>query len=137
MPTGSVQVTLPNATQIVVQSFANAAYLQRVTITLSGQQPIVFTGTGYYDTPIGTQVINTPSGQGGVATTVAVDHSQDGGQSWQPSQVDWDDCVIQYYQLIAVASEDSGDNTWNDATTYFTWTQPPTKPGAAVEQAPA
>ena len=133
MPTGSVQITLPNATQIVVQSFANAANSQRVTITLSGQQPIVFAGNGYYDTPIGTRIISTPAGQGGVATTVAADHSQDGGQTWQPSQVDWEDCVIQYYQLIAVASEDASDNTWDDATTYFTWTVPPTKPRATVD----
>jgi hypothetical protein len=125
MPGGSVQFPLPNGTQIVVQSFANAEWVQRVTITLNGQPPIVFTGRGYYDTPIGSQVLNTPGGQGGVPTTVAVEHSQDGGQTWQPSQVEMGDCVIQYYQLIAVASEDAGDNTWDDATTYFTWTVPP------------
>ena len=128
MPGPSVQITLPNATQVVVQSFANAAYMQRVTITVSGQPPIVFTGSGYYDTPIGSRAIATPAGAGGVATTIAVDHSQDGGRTWQPSQVDWDDCVIQYYQLIVVASEDASNNTWDDATTYFSWTVPPTQP---------
>lgn len=126
MPGSSVTILLPYSTAVVVQSFTNAAYMQRVTIQPQGGQPIVFTGTGYYDTPIGQQTINTPAGSGsGYPVVVNVDHSQDGGASWQPSQVDWVDCQVMYYALATVVSEDAMNNTWDDATTYFTWTEPP------------
>ena len=122
---GSVQVQLPNGTTLVLQAFANAAYVQRVTVTVPGQQPYVFSGSGFYDTLIGSATFTTAPGSGGVVATVAVDHSSDGGQTWQPSLVDTNTCVIQYYQLVAVASDDSGGTTWDDATTYFSWTVPP------------
>lgn len=126
MPGPSVQITLPNATQVIVQSFANAAYVQRVTIAPTGMATVVFSGSGFYDTPIGKQTIATPSGSSGVPTTVAVEHSADGGRTWQPSQVDFDDCLIRYWQMFVVASEDATDSTWDDATTYFSWSIAPT-----------
>lgn len=123
----SVQLVLPEATEVVVQSFVNAAYTQRVIILVADNPvPHVFTGSGWYDTLIGSVVLDTPAWEGGVPTTVAVEHSADGGKSWQPSQVDWNDCLFKYYQLFVVASEDADNNTWDDATTYFSWTTAPT-----------
>jgi hypothetical protein len=120
-----VQFTLPNATQVAIQSFANASYAQRVTIAIDGQSPIVFSGNGFYDTPIGERVVTTPAGQGGVAVTVTVEHSTNGGATWQPSEVDWNDCLIRYSRFFVVASEDAANNTWDDATTYFSWIELP------------
>lgn len=122
---GSVQITLPPSTQVVVQSFVNASYRERVTITVPGESPTVWEGTGFYDTPIGSKTIATGAEAPGVVVTVAVDHSTDGGSTWAPSQVEQNDCLIQYYHLVVVASEDSGDETWDDATTYFSWTAAP------------
>jgi hypothetical protein len=138
MPGNSVTVLLPYSTAVVAQSFANAAYVQRVTIQPQGGSPIVFSGSGFYDTPIGQQTLNTPSGTGsGFPVVVTVDHSSDGGQTWQPSQVDWVDCQVMYFALSTVVSEDATDNTWDDATTYFSWTEPPspvlTQPQAQPE----
>ena len=97
MPGTSVTVLLPYQSAVVVQSFVNAAWAQRVTIAPQGGSPIVFSGSGYYDTPIGQQTINTPAGtDSGYPVAVNVDHSQDGGQTWQPSTVDWVDCQVMY-----------------------------------------
>jgi hypothetical protein len=125
---GSVTLTLPFSTTVVIQSFANAANMQRVTIQPESGQSLVFTGSGYYDTPIGQTTFRTPSSgrsPRGFGMTVSVDHSTNGGATWQPSQVAWVPCVVMYYNVYTVASEDSTDDTWDDATTYFTWTVPP------------
>jgi hypothetical protein len=121
-----VTITLPYNTPVIVQCFANAANTQRVSVRPSIGTPWAFQGTGFYDTSLGMQPLNTGSGSGaGFDVDVAVDHSTDKGQTWQPSQVDTDDCQIMYFNMVIVVSEDSGDDTWDDATTYFTWTAPP------------
>jgi hypothetical protein len=124
---GSVTFYLPLATSMTVQSFANAAYAQRVTITPETGPVMVFQGSGYYDTPIGQTLLATPSSGSspeGFRVTVNVDHSSD-GVNWQPSDVDWMTIIVKYTSIYFVVSEDSADDTWDDATTYFTWTTPP------------
>lgn len=119
---------LPYGTSVTLQAFVNAAWQQRFTITPPSGAPIVFTGSGYYDTPAGTATIVTPpSGPSpdGAPVTVAIDHSSDGGASWRASQVDASICKVMYYNLIVVASEDAGDDTWDDATACFSWTSVP------------
>jgi Fucose-binding lectin II (PA-IIL) len=116
-----VTIPLPPQTTVVVQCYANAAYTQRITITPHGQDPLVYQGTGFYDTPIGSGEIYVSQDQEGYATVV-IENSQDGGQTWSPSEVDVNDCEVSFYNLIVVASEDSSDNTWDDATAYFSYT---------------
>lgn len=126
----SLTLYLPLSTTVVIQSFVNAAYMQQVIMQPEVGSSIAFLGQGYYDTPIGTTVFVTPdSSQSsqGFAITVSVNHSTDGGRSWQPSEVAWTPCEIMYYNLLLVASEDiTTNNTWDDCTTYFTWGTPPT-----------
>ncbi len=128
MPGSSVTIYLPFSTTVIIQSFVNAAYRQRVTIQPQGSPPIIFSGNGYYDTPIGKTTLTTPDGLGkGFPVVVTVENSQDNGSNWESSQVDSIDCHVMYYALAIVVSEDSTNNTWNDATTYFSWTDPPSE----------
>jgi len=130
MPGPNTTIYLPYATRVDVHAFTNAAWTQRFTITPSSGAPTVITGSGYFDTLAGSTVINTPqsgSSPQGVAITIAIDHSRDGGITWQASQVDANACQIMYYGLTIVASEDSGDDTWDDATVYFSWTKVPSQ----------
>jgi hypothetical protein len=127
MPDGTVTITLPASTTLIVQSFVNAAWQQRITITPEQGEPIIFSGSGYYDTPIGHAVMTTQPGTAS-KVIVTVDHSSDGGKSWQPSRVDSVFCKVMYYAMIVVVSEDAGDKTWDDATTYFSWTRLPPEP---------
>ncbi len=125
----SVTLYLPLSTSIVLQSFANAAWVQRVSIRPEAViSPITFQGQGYYDTPIGQTTFTTPASSPnpkGFAVTVSVDHSRNGGQTWEPSVVDWAPCQVMYYNLYTVASEDATNNTWDDCTTYFSWSTAP------------
>lgn len=134
MPGPSVTFYLPYSTTVIVQAFVNAAWQERFTITPPGGAPIVFSGSGFYDTPVGTTSFTTPASgpsPDGAPVTVAIDHSADGGATWQPSQVDYSSCEIMYYNLTVVASEDAGDDTWDDATVYFSWTQVPQAPASS------
>jgi hypothetical protein len=129
MPGPSATIQLPYSTRILVQAFVNAAWIQRFTITAAGSAPIVITGNGYYDTQAGTAVIDTlASGPSplGATVTIAIDHSADAGRTWQSSQVDSVPCQFVFNNLIVVASEDSGADTWCAATVYFSWTKVPT-----------
>lgn len=135
MPGSSVSFFLPFGTQIMVQAFCNASWQERATITPSNGTPVVLSGSGFYDTPMGAFALTTaasgPAPQGD-PVTVTIEHSSDGGATWQPSQVDVGPCQIMYYNMYIVASEDSGDDTWDDATVYFTWTaMPPSAPSKA------
>jgi hypothetical protein len=125
----SVTLYLPLSTTIVLQSFANAAWVQRVSMRPeAGISPVTFQGQGYYDTPIGQTTFTTPAhsqNPRGFAVTVSVDHSRDGGQSWEASVVNWAPCQVMYYNLSTVASEDATNNTWDDCTTYFSWSTAP------------
>ncbi len=128
MPGSSTTIYLPYATTVNVQAFVNAAWQERFTITPPSGTPIVFTGSGFYDTPVGQTRMTTPTtgtSPLGAPVTVAVEHSSDGGRTWQPSQVDSATCRVMFYSMCIVASEDSGDDTWDDATVYFTWTSLP------------
>jgi hypothetical protein len=131
MPGNSVTVTLPWGKTVVVQSYANASFLERVTLQPAGGQPVVFTGTGFYDNPMGQTTIQTPaSGTGaGYTVTVTVDHSSNGGASWAPSQAASTVCQLLLSSIVVVASEDGTDNSWDDCTTYFTWGEPPPDAG--------
>ena len=125
----SVTLYLPLSTTVVLQSFANAAWVQRVSIRPEAAiSPITFQGQGYYDTPIGQTSFTTPASSQnpkGFAVTVSVDHSRNGGQTWEASVVDWAPCQVMYYNLYTVASEDATNNTWDDCTTYFSWSTAP------------
>lgn len=125
----SVTLYLPLSTTIVLQSFANAAWMQRVSIRPEAVlPPVTFQGQGYYDTPIGQTTFTTPASSQnprGFAVTVSVDHSRNGGQTWEASVVDWAPCQVMYYTLYTVASEDATNHTWDDCTTYFSWSTAP------------
>jgi hypothetical protein len=128
MPGRSATIHLPYSSRVLVQAFVNATWAQRFTITPAGSAPIVLTGNGYYDTPAGSAVINTPaSGPSplGATVTIAIDHSADAGRTWQASQVDSAPCQLVFSNLIVVASDDSGADTWCAATVYFSWTKMP------------
>lgn len=128
-PRTSETVYLTPSTRVVIQSFANSEKMQRVTITPESGTPIVFQGQGMFDTSIGTNVFSVPahseSPRLGFKMTVNVDHSTDNGATWQASKVKKVPCVIRYYHLQTVASEDGTDDKWDEATTYFTWTTAP------------
>jgi hypothetical protein len=125
----SVTLYLPLSTTIVLQSFANAAWIQRVSIRSEAViSPITFQGQGYYDTSIGQTSFTTPASSQnskGFALTISVDHSHNGGQTWEASVVDWAPCQVMYYNLYTVASEDATNNTWDDCTTSFSWSTAP------------
>jgi hypothetical protein len=137
MPGSSTTIYLPYATTVKIQAFVNAAWQERFTITPPSGPAIVFAGTGFFDTMVGQTSITTPpkgSSSRGAPVTIVVDHSADGGRTWQPSQVASATCRIMSYGMCVVASEDSGDDTWDDATLYFTWASPAK---AAAISAPA
>ena len=124
MPDQGVTVSLPFETTIIIQSFANAFYEQRVTIQPETGDAIVFPGQGLYDVLIGSTYMVTPSHgshSDGYYVTVTVDHSTDHGVNWASSAVDGVSCLVANYAMFVVVSEDADNNTWDDATTYFTW----------------
>jgi Fucose-binding lectin II (PA-IIL) len=125
MPTGEVSLKLPPSSLVSVQGYANSANLQRVTISRDGAQPVVFEGAGHDDTPIGDAAIQAPPN--GELITLTVESSLDGGGTWRASQVDMTECQIMYYALAVIVSEDSSEDTWRSATTYVSWTQPPSR----------
>lgn len=145
MPSSSVSFNLPYAMTVQVQAFVNAGDQERVTITPWSGPPIVWSGTGYYDQLLGQTSLTTPASgtdPAGVSVSVAIEHSTDGGRTWAPSQVDTAPCQIMYLNLQIVASEDSTDDTWDDCTVYFSWTQVPTSQSTKADvalkaQAPA
>ncbi len=128
-PPTSETVYLTPSTNVVIQSFANSEKTQRVTITPERGSPIVFQGQGMFDTPIGSNTFAVPTNPAsprlGFKMTINVDHSTDNGATWQPSKVKKVPCVIRYYHLQTIASEDGADDKWDEATTYFTWTTAP------------
>src|SRR5882724_11987135 len=122
-------VYLPLSTSVYVFVYANAGYLQQVTITPSGQSAQVYQGSGEGMTPIGKFTLQTPSSSPnprGYPVTVAV-QTQQGGQ-WVPSSTMQGSAGIMYYQEVMVVSEDSVDMDWNDSVTQFCWWVPPTPP---------
>jgi len=118
----TVTIYLPGSTDVVVQGFTNAAYSQRITITPSNGAPVVFTGAGEANTPIGTTHFTTPSGTD-VPLTVSIAHSKDNGRSWIPSDIYSDRCNVQALQLEVIVSEDLADEDYNDAVCFVSWPQ--------------
>jgi len=126
MSGNSVVITLPYSKTVVIQAFANASYLQRVSVQPQGGPTTVWSGGGFYSTPLGSMTITTPAGSGaGFPVTVTIDHSSDGGRTWSGSKLASVPCDVMYYSTIIIGSEDANDNTWNDATAYVTWSQLP------------
>lgn len=121
-----VNITVPASTPVRIQAFTDAAYLQQVTITPpAGGNPIVWTGSGENETPIGTVLVTTPSSPSGtVVYGVNVQYSADGGRSWQPSSLLPGGTVIASFNLQVVLSEDHVDQDYNDAVVQFIWWQP-------------
>lgn len=122
----STVVYLPFNTRIAIRAFTNAAFAQRVTLAPETGDPIVWTGSGEGDTPIGNTSLVTP-GQGrnprGYQVTVTVETNP--GTGWQPSSVGQGGASIMYYTLTMVVSEDYVDQDWNDAVVTFSWWVPP------------
>jgi len=140
MPGPSVTIQLPYASRVLVQAFVNAASIQRFTITPAGRDAIVITGNGYYDTPAGSTIIDTPAGGPsplGASVTIAIEHSADAGRTWQASRVDAVGCQLMYSNLAVIASEDSGGDTWCAATVLFSWTSVPANIGRTPASEPA
>lgn len=122
----STVVYLPFNTRVNIHLFTNAAFTQRITLTPEKGSPLVYTGSGEDDHPIGQTVIQTPasgSNPRGYQVTVKVESQQGGG--WKPSSVGQGSCGIMYYSAILVISEDLIDNDWNDGVAMFTWWVPP------------
>jgi len=122
-------IYLPLNTYVSVKCFANAAFIQKVTITEENGTVHTAQGSGEHDTPLtdGTFGIQTPatsSSPAGYRITVAVQNQQ--GGTWVDSAVMSGGCNVMYYNLKMVVSEDYIDDDWNDAVAIFTWWQPPT-----------
>ena len=62
MPGPTATIYLPYSSRVLVQAFVNGAWIQRFTIMLptASAVPVVITGSGYYDSPAGSTVIDTP-----------------------------------------------------------------------------
>ncbi|HEX5493976.1 MAG TPA: fucose-binding lectin II [Mycobacteriales bacterium] len=122
----STVVYLPFNTTVMIRAFTNASFQQRVTLAPEQGNPIVFTGIGENDTPIGNTSMRTPA-QGtnprGYQVTVTIETNP--GTGWQPSSVGQGGSSIMYYNLTLVVSEDYVDQDWNDAVVTFTWWIPP------------
>lgn len=119
----TVTVYLPYSTDVVVKGFTNAFDQQRITVQLAGSTPVVFQGSGEQNTPIGSTHFTTVASGDNPSVDITIEYSEDGGQSWQPSDIFTDTCSIQAYQLVVVVSEDHVDEDYNDAVCMISWPQ--------------
>lgn len=119
----SATIYLPFSTDVVVKGFSNAAFMQRITVTPETGDPIVFVGSGEQNTQIGRANFTTPAGSGDFTVVVAVENSQDGGNSWSRSDIYVSACSVRTYNLAVVVSEDMVDEDYNDAICMISWPQ--------------
>jgi len=115
----SIQVKLPANTRVFIRAIANAAWLQRVTITPPSGSPIVWKGSGEGNQPFGDIQVTT---SGKIDTyTVNIEHSSDGGNSWNSSSSTSGDTSIASLRAKYILSEDGADSDYNDAVVEFMW----------------
>ncbi|EUB97567.1 Fucose-binding lectin II [Rhizobium sp. CF080] len=117
-------ILLPPSTNVFVTALTNAADLQKVTITVPGASPILWQGTGEGNHQIGSTFVMTPSGSQDVQATVDVQHSANGGNTWQESALLPGGCSIGTMNLQVLLSEDQVDRDYNDAVVQFLWWVP-------------
>jgi Fucose-binding lectin II (PA-IIL) len=120
----TVTVYVPISKDIVVKAFTNAAYLQRITLSIEGVGQFVIQGTGENNTLLGVEPFTTPS-EGGpdnqITVDVKVEYSSNGGSTWNAPDVYTDGCTVQAYNLIVIVAEDMVDQDYNDAVCMISW----------------
>ncbi|TNC08156.1 hypothetical protein FF100_30035 [Methylobacterium terricola] len=114
-------ILLPPSTNVFLAAFTNASDIQRVTITPPGGQAIVWQGSGENNKQIGSTFFQTPSGSQDVSATVDIQHSSDGGRTWQESALLPGGCSVATMNIQVVLSEDQVDRDYNDAVVQFLW----------------
>jgi len=103
---------------MTVQTHVNSSLDQQVTIAVSGQQAIVFTGYGENHL-IGQATITTEPGGGDDDTTVTVAYYEN--DAWQPAIVMWTWAVVGNDTQVVVESKNSSDDGWGASNTVFTF----------------
>jgi Fucose-binding lectin II (PA-IIL) len=119
--TGTVYVPVEPNNTWQINCISNATYPQRVTITLPGAPPAVFTGQGenrQMTTSSGTMCWMVQSNSCSRSATILIENFQ--GGRWVPSKVMQpivtDMGMAKFY---IIKSEDGSDDDWNDATVYI------------------
>jgi hypothetical protein len=117
---GEVTIYVPAVTDVVVKAFANAAYLQRIRLQVPEQEPVVLQGAGEENALIGRSHFTTAAGDD-VEITVTIEHSTDGGSTWQASEMFFETCYVQAYHMAVIVTEDFKDQDYNDAICIISW----------------
>lgn len=114
---------IPASKRIYITGVTNAAWQQRVTLTLNGMGPsMVWTGAGENNTELVNTYIDTVADPTGwVQAAVLMEHQQP-GQNWTPSNMS----PVGTYQLMGynfrmVVSEDGADRDYNDSGLSLQW----------------
>lgn len=126
--TNSAVVTFPQGVRVLVQSFANAGFMQTITIQPPSGQPAVFTGNGEGNIPLKLTTPGFLSGGGAgwpSFNAVSGNYIVSVKANNQPTPV----VAVQSQMttptggtayIAQVSSEDSTDQDWNDTLTLFT-----------------
>jgi Fucose-binding lectin II (PA-IIL) len=121
-------IDLPTGTEITVNAFTNASYLQRLAIAVNNFTGVKqWSGTGEGNVPIATNSrFTTPGAPGGtVKAALSIDYSPDNGATWGHSNISpASRCAVHRFNQVIFASEDSLDNDWNDMTVLLSWWSP-------------
>jgi hypothetical protein len=104
--------TLPANTNFGATAFTNAAYTQNVTVSVDGRVVATFSGSGTADKNLGTQVLN--SGSGNVQVSVNVNGRNSDLVSAQV-------VLTNKLNFALLGSEDSTDADYNDAIVILNW----------------
>ncbi len=127
---------LPFATTVYVYGYTNAAFSQKIVVTLESGSTFTMTGSGEGNVPTSPakQTVQTPSTGShlnGYQVQVTISNYQ-GGQ-WVASQIAGAGCSLGWTAATyLVASEDYVDIDWNDAIIQFLWYNPPPVRNAAL-----
>jgi len=118
-------INLPGGLPILVSAFTNAAYQQRLIVTVNNDTGIKqWSGAGEGNVALATNATFTAPGAAGtfVQATVSIDYSPDGGQTWGHSNISPpSQCAVRRYNQTIFVSEDAIDNDWNDMTALISW----------------
>lgn len=115
---------LPATHRVYITGVTNAAWLQRVTMTVNGGgQSMQWIGTGEGNKELANVAIDTPFGTDGlVNAALTMEHSRNGGGSWELSAMSQvGNYSLLGYNLRMVVSEDGADQDYNDSGLSCQW----------------
>lgn len=114
---------IPASKRVYITGVTNAAWQQRVTLTLNGMGPsMAWTGAGENNSELVNTYIDTAADPTGwIDVGVLMEHEQP-GQNWTPSSMS----PVGVYQLMGynfrmVVSEDGADRDYNDSGLSLQW----------------